>query len=155
VAFSFGPGNGGGGGRGSRFRNYGGGAMADINIIPLVDVVLVLLIIFMVTAHVMEFGLEINVPKVSRQPKADAKELPVVSISKDGNVYLADKRANYQLLRDEVRKQYPNATAVYVRADGETHYEPIAQVISILGEGKAGQPKYDVRLVTQPMDAKR
>ena len=53
--------------------------MAEINIIPLVDVVLVLLIIFMLTAHVMEFGLEINVPKVNPK-KQSVEDLPVVSL---------------------------------------------------------------------------
>ena len=64
-------------GRG-RFR--GSPALAEINIVPLVDVVLVLLIIFMLTAHVMEFGLQVEVPKV-KPVKENVQDLPVVSIT--------------------------------------------------------------------------
>ena len=53
-------------GNGRRGRRGAASALAEINIIPLVDVVLVLLIIFMLTAHVMEFGLEVDVPKVKQ-----------------------------------------------------------------------------------------
>jgi biopolymer transport protein ExbD len=123
--------------------------MAEINIIPLVDVVLVLLIIFMLTAHVMEFGLEVNVPKV-KQVRDSAEELPVVSITKDANMQLNEKPVNYHLLGDEVRKRFPGTTAVYVRADKEAIWDPIAQVISVLG-----QAGFEVRVVTEPADAGR
>lgn len=136
----------GGGRRGGR-RGFGA-PMAEINIIPLVDVVLVLLIIFMVTAHVMEFGLEINVPKVS-QTRSAADELPVVSLDKGGEIYVGDKKANINLLGDAVKKRYPNAKAVYVRADKDTTVDPVFKTIAILGAAK-----YEVRLVTQPDDAK-
>src|SRR5262245_3011581 len=90
MAISLGTAN--GNGRRGR-RSYGGGALAEINIIPLVDVVLVLLIIFMLTAHVMEFGLEIDVPKVAPQ-KQSVEDLPVVSLDKGGQIYIGDKKAN-------------------------------------------------------------
>ena len=66
-----------------RGRRGGMRSMAEINIVPLVDVVLVLLVIFMLTAHVMEFGLEIEVPKV-KQVRDSAQELPVISITRAG-----------------------------------------------------------------------
>jgi biopolymer transport protein ExbD len=142
MAFSMG--NGGGGGR-NRFR--GSGTLSEINIVPLVDVVLVLLIIFMLTAHVMEFGLEVEVPKV-RQVKETAQELPVVTISRNGETYLADKPVNINLLGEEIRKRHGADTkGVYLRADKGTVWDPIAQVISALGEAKL-----DVRVVTQPED---
>jgi len=61
-------------------------SMAEINIVPLVDVVLVLLVIFMLTAHVMEFGLEIEVPKV-KQVRDSAQEMPVISITRAGELF--------------------------------------------------------------------
>ena len=73
--------------------------MSEINVIPLVDVVLVLLIIFMLTAHVMEFGLEVEVPKV-KQVRNTAEELPVVTITKNGETYLAEKPVNINVLGD-------------------------------------------------------
>jgi len=135
--------NGGGGGRG---RSRGLTSMSEINIVPLVDVVLVLLIIFMLTAHVMEFGLEVDVPRVDDQ-RASAEELPVVTINKTGEIFLNEKPANINALGQDVRARFRAAKAVYVRADKETIWDPIAQVVSVLGK-----EKIEVRMVTQPMD---
>lgn len=120
--------------------------LAEINIIPLVDVVLVLLIIFMLTAHVMEFGLEIDVPKV-KVTKNSAEELPVVSISKDGNMKLNERDVNINQIGDEVRRRFPKQNAVFVRADKATPWDPIAQVVAELG-----LQKLEVKMVTQPVD---
>jgi len=130
-------------GRG-RFR--GNPAMAEINIVPLVDVVLVLLIIFMLTAHVMDFGLQVEVPKV-KPVKENVQDLPVVSISKDGESYLNDKPVNINLLASEIHKRFHNASSVYLRADRRTPFDPIAQVIATLGQAKLA-----VSVVTQPED---
>jgi biopolymer transport protein ExbD len=143
VAFSLGS-TGNGGGR-SRFRGSVG-TLSEINIIPLVDVVLVLLIIFMLTAHVMEIGLEVEVPKV-KQVRDTAEELPVVTITKNGETFLAEKPVNINLLGDAIKQRYPSNKGVYLRADKGTVWDPIAQVISKLGESKL-----DVRVVTQPED---
>jgi biopolymer transport protein ExbD len=121
-------------------------ALAEINIVPLVDVVLVLLIIFMLTAHVMEFGLQVEVPKV-KPVKENLQDLPVISITKDGASYLNDKPVNINLLADEIRKRFHNASAVYLQADSRTPFDPIAQTIAILGEAKLA-----VSIVTQPED---
>jgi biopolymer transport protein ExbD len=134
------------GGSSNGRRSRGLPTMAEINIVPLVDVVLVLLVIFMLTAHVMEFGLEVDVPKVTKV-KDTAQELPVVSMTRDGDLYLNDKTVNINLVGDEVRRRFPNAKAVYVRADKETKFDPIAQVIAALGDAKL-----QVNLVTQPDD---
>ena len=131
---------------GGRRRFRGVGTMSDINIVPLVDVVLVLLIIFMLTAHVMEFGLEVEVPKV-KQTRDSAEELPVVTINRDGELYLNEKPANINALAGEIRQRFPQSKGVYVRADKTTQWETIAQVISELGVAK-----FDVRVVTQPED---
>jgi len=120
--------------------------MAEINVIPLVDVVLVLLIIFMLTAHVMEFGLEVEVPKV-KQVRSSAEELPVITITREGEFQLNEAQVNINLLGEEVRRRFPGSKAVYVRADKSAIWDPIAQVISVLGEAKL-----DVRVVTQPED---
>jgi biopolymer transport protein ExbD len=123
-------------------------ALSEINVIPLVDVVLVLLIIFMLTAHVMEFGLEVDVPKV-RQTRTTAEELPVVTITETGEMQLNEKPVNINELAAAVKERFPNQTAVYVRADKDATWDPIAQVISELGEAKI-----DVRVVTQADDVR-
>ena len=142
MAFSIGD-SPGGIGR-SKFRRSG--TLSDINIVPLVDVVLVLLIIFMLTAHVMEFGLEVEVPKV-KQTRDTIQELPVVTITRDGESYLNDKPTNINLLGDEIHKRFGKAKSVYLKADKGTTWDPIAQVISALGEAKLA-----VNVVTQPED---
>ncbi len=141
MAFSFNDG-------GRRGRRFGGPtAMSEINIVPLVDVVLVLLIIFMITANVMEFGLDIKVPTVKRVQNT-AQDLPVVSITKSGESFLNDKPVNINLLAEGVRQRFRGATAVYVRADKETAWDPIAQIVAELGEAK-----FEVRMVTAPIDS--
>jgi biopolymer transport protein ExbD len=121
---------------GHRGRRFGGpSAMSEINVVPLVDVVLVLLIIFMITANVMEFGLDIQVPKV-RRVQNTAQDLPVISITKNGESFLNDKPININLLAQGIRQRFHNATAVYVRADRETPWDPIAQSVAELGEAK-------------------
>ncbi len=131
--------------RRGRFRETTS-SLAEINIIPLVDVVLVLLIIFMLTAHVMEFGLQVEVPKV-KPAKENVQDLPVVSITKDGSSYLNDKPVNIHLLAQEIHKRYHNATSVYVSADHRTPWDAVAQVIAELGDAKLA-----VNAVTQPID---
>ncbi|MCS7043073.1 MAG: biopolymer transporter ExbD [Bryobacteraceae bacterium] len=135
--------------RGGSFRRRSVGALSEINVVPLVDVVLVLLIIFMLTAHVMEFGLEVQVPKV-KQVRDSAEELPVVTLTRNGELYLNESPVNIHRLGEEFRRRFPGAKAVYVRADAQTIWDPIAQVISVLGE-----QRLDVRVVTQPADAGR
>ena len=73
-----------------RRRRAAASSLSEINVTPFVDVVLVLLIIFMLTAHVMEFGIEVDVPKV-RTVKDTAQEMPVVTITKDGVTTLNGK----------------------------------------------------------------
>ncbi len=120
--------------------------MSEINVVPLVDVVLVLLIIFMITANVMEFGLDIQVPKVKRVVNT-AQDLPVISITKNGESFLNDKPININLLAEGIHQRFHNATAVYVRADKETPWDPIAQIVAELGDAH-----FEVKMVTAPID---
>src|SRR6516225_690941 len=113
-----------GGGNGSR-RRGSTGTLSEINVTPFVDVVLVLLIIFMLTAHVMEFGLQVDVPKV-KYTKDTAQDLPVVTITKDGTTFLNEKPTNINDLKVEISKRFGSAKGVFVKADKETIWEPIA-----------------------------
>jgi biopolymer transport protein ExbD len=134
-----------GGFKGRRGLRGGSTSLAEINIVPLVDVVLVLLIIFMLTAHVMEFGMEVDVPKTKNAPKDTAEILPVVNVDRSGNVFLADKEININELGNAIRAKFTKtAKAAYLRADKETPWETVAQVIAALHE-----QKIDIRVVTQ------
>lgn len=143
MAFTANGSNGNGLGK-SRFRSVG--TLSDINVVPLVDVVLVLLIIFMLTAHVMEFGMEVDVPK-TKLVKDTAQELPVVTITRDGDSYLNEKPVNINLIGQEVMRRFANSKSVYLRADKGARWDAIAQVIATLSEAKLG-----VNVVTQPED---
>jgi biopolymer transport protein ExbD len=127
-------------------RRRGGASLAEINITPFVDVVLVLLIIFMLTAHVMEFGLQVDVPKV-RQVKETAQELPVVNLTREGTTYLNETPTNIFDLAAAIHRRFGAAKGVYLRADKETTWDTLAQVVGMLGE--AG---FQVNMVTQPLD---
>jgi biopolymer transport protein ExbD len=130
-------------------RRFGGyGTLSEMNVVPLVDVVLVLLIIFMLTAGAMEFGLDVQVPKV-KQTRETAEEMPVVTLTRDGEIWLGDKPANINSLPNEIREKFPNAKGVYLKADKLTPWDPIAQVISELGLKRGDQPGLEVKVVTQ------
>ena len=145
MAFS--PNGNGGAGRGRQQR--GGAAISEINVTPFVDVLLVLLVIFMLTAHVMESGIEVDVPAV-KTTKDTAKDLPVATLTKEGNLYLGDGQININELASTVLKRYGKAQTVYVRADKATPFEVVAQVLAELGEAKIG-----VSVVTKPEDTTR
>jgi len=142
MAFSGMGSNGGRGGRG-RWRSQVG-VLSEMNVVPLVDVVLVLLIIFMVTASVMEFGLQIDVPKV-RQVKDTTEEHPVISVARDGTTKLNDKLVNINNIGKEVKRQFPDQKDVYVRADKNLIWGTLAGVISALDQAGLKQ-----NLVMQP-----
>ena len=145
MAFS---GMGSSGGRMGRGR-WSSPPLAEMNVVPLVDVVLVLLIIFMVTASVMEFGLNIDVPKV-KNVRDTTEEHPVISVAKDGTTKLNDKLVNIHNLGKEVRRQFPGQSDVYVRGDTNLSWGNLAQVISALDEAGLKQ-----KLVMKPEDRSR
>src|ERR1051325_4906065 len=89
------------------------GALAEINVTPFVDVVLVLLIIFMLTAHVVEYGIDISVPK-TKTTTGDTKDLPIVEISKSGDLYVGKYPANINQIVELIHQKYGNnPSAVY------------------------------------------
>lgn len=137
--------NGNGNGFGNR-RRGSTGMLSEINVTPFVDVVLVLLIIFMLTAHIMDFGLQVDVPKV-RQVKETAVDLPTVTIQKTGDMYLNEKPLNFNDMKTDIQQRFPEAKAVYVKADKDTIWDVIAQVIAELGADG-----FQVNMVTQPED---
>jgi len=123
--------------------------MSEINVTPFVDVLLVLLIIFMITAHVMEYGIEVDVPK-TKAVQSTTKELPIITVTKTGSVYLGKETLNINNLAAELQKKYDTKKGVFLMADKETPWDQVAQVMSILGDAKIG-----VNAVTQPADSPR
>jgi biopolymer transport protein ExbD len=144
MAFSLGGSN---GTRGRRRFGGSSGTLSEINIIPLVDVVLVLLVIFMLTAHVMEFGLEVNVPE-TKLTQESAQDLPIISMSADGRLALNEKSVKLAQIPEELKKRFKNAQSVYVRCDKDLVWGTMAQLVSEL---KA--QKIQIMLVTKPIES--
>jgi len=126
-------------------------ALSDINVTPLVDVVLVLLIIFMVTAPVLQSGIEVSVPK-TRVVKEVSQERLVISITKDQEVYLGNDHVNVhdigRMLRQKIRD--PQGESVYVRADENLAFGAFAYVMSEIKQ--AGIT--NISIVTEPEKGK-
>jgi biopolymer transport protein TolR len=98
-------------------------SLAEINVVPLVDVMLVLLIIFMVTAPMIQRGVDVNLPVTQRAQTVEGERVFVtvpVSYRKDGMVFLGDERIRVEALQERVRQKMETATdkQVYLRGDG-------------------------------------
>jgi biopolymer transport protein ExbD len=128
-------------------RSRGLPAMAEINVTPFVDVVLVLLIIFIITAHVMDYGIDIDVPK-TKSVATSVKDLPIVNVTKAGEVLLGGTIVNINNLVAAIHEKYPGQNAVYLRASGQATFDPVAQVMAALGAGK-----FTLSVVTEPTDS--
>ena len=127
-------------------------SLAEINITPLVDVVLVLLLIFMLTAPVLQSGIEVAVPQ-TRTVSQLTEERTVVSIDKEQRVFLQDKAVNLNelpaLLRGKDRKSGdPAKKVIYLRADGKVPFGAFASVMDAVKQ--AGIT--NISIVTRPYD---
>ena len=125
-------------------------ALAEINITPLVDVVLVLLLIFMISAPVLQSGLEVAIPK-TRTVNALSEERMVVTINKDQNVFLQDKPVNVNDLPARLKANVtgdPARRVIYVRADEQVPFGAFASVMDAVKQ--AGIT--NISIVTRPID---
>ena len=124
-------------------------ALADINITPLVDVVLVLLIIFMVTAPVLQSGIEVAVPH-TRTVKEITEERLVISIDKSQRVYFGNDPININQIGARLRQKIrdPEGQSVFVRADEDVPFGAFATVMDAVKQ--AGIT--NVSIVTQPLE---
>ena len=124
-------------------------ALADINITPLVDVVLVLLIIFMVTAPVLQSGIEVSVPK-TRTVKEITEERLVISIDKQQRVFLGNEPININVIGATLRKRVrdPQHQSVFLRADEDVPFGAFATVMDAVKQSGIT----NVSIVTQPLE---
>ena len=126
-------------------------SLAEINITPLVDVVLVLLVIFMLTAPVLQSGIEVAVPK-TRTVKQITEPCMVLTIDRDQQIFLGDKPVNIHELPDRLHQAGtdPSNQVIYLRADERVPFGAFATVMDAVKQ--AGITKISV--VTQPLDTK-
>lgn len=123
-------------------------SLSEINVTPFVDVVLVLLIIFMLTAPVLQSGIEVSVPK-TKTVKAISEERLVITITKSQEVYLGNDHVKLDELGDLLHKKIrdPQGQSVYVRADENVAFGAFATVMSTVKQ--AGIT--NVSIVTEPI----
>ena len=118
--------------RGLRSR-HATSMLGEINVTPLVDVVLVLLLVFMVTAPMMSRGIDVSLP-VANQPQIPPADRITVSIRADGRVFIADQPVNLVLLEDRLRGLTSGnpATVIYLRADENLRYAEVIRVVDLI-----------------------
>jgi biopolymer transport protein TolR len=125
-------------------------SLADINVTPLVDVVLVLLIIFMVTAPVLQSGIEVNVPR-TRTVKEVTEERLVISIDKSQRVYFGNEPININQIGARLKQRIrdPQHQSIYLRSDEDVPFGAFATVMDAIKQAGIS----NVSIVTQPIDS--
>jgi len=128
-----------------------GTSLSEINIVPFVDVMLVLLIIFMITAPILQSGIEVNLPK-TQTVKEISEERLVVTIDRGQLIYLGNDAVNIHDLGSKVRAQMrnPQTDAVFLRCDETVPFGTFATVIDTLRTAGID----NVSVVTEPLSAR-
>jgi biopolymer transport protein TolR len=128
-----------------------GTSLSEINIVPFVDVMLVLLIIFMITAPILQSGIEVNLPK-TQTVKEISDERVVVTIDRGQLIYLGNDAVNIHDLGNKVRAQMrnPQTDAVFLRCDETVPFGTFATVIDTLRTAGID----NVSVVTEPLSAR-
>ena len=124
-------------------------ALAEINITPLVDVVLVLLIIFMLTAPIVQSGIEVAVPK-TRTVKQISEERIVISVDRQQRVFLGNDPININQIGSKLREKIrdPRGQSIYLRADEDVPFGAFAAVMDAVKQAGIS----NVSIVTQPLE---
>ncbi|MBI5257114.1 MAG: biopolymer transporter ExbD [Burkholderiales bacterium] len=111
--------------------------MSDINMTPLIDVMLVLLVIFMITAPLMTSSLKLDLPKAEGAKPTDAAQFITVAVDPQGSLFWGDEAVNAEQLKLRVRQAALRnpGTEVQLRADKRVPYGRIAELIGLVQEG--------------------
>ncbi len=128
-----------------------GTSLSEINIVPLVDVVLVLLIIFMITAPILQSGIEVELPK-TRTVKEINEERLVITIDRAQRVYLGNEPVNIHNLGEQVRARTrdPRSDAIYIRCDESVPFGGFATVVDTLRQAGI----QNISVVTEPLSSR-
>lgn len=131
-------------------KNNNKSFMSDINVTPLVDVMLVLLIIFMVTAPMLMQGVEVNLPKTTTRHIKTQEEPLILTVNKEREIFIENHRIELESLEIKVEKIFQNRRdkEILLRADKEVPYGFVMKVIAKVKQ--AGIDK--LGMVTEPLD---
>lgn len=133
-----------------RRRSAGRSNMADMNVVPLVDVMLVLLVIFIVTAPILTHAVKIDLPKASSSANITKPEHIEFGIREDGSLFWSGETVTLEMLPERFRieaKKEPQPE-VHIRADRHAHYEKVALVMATAA--KAGLVR--IGFVSEPKE---
>jgi len=124
--------------------------LSEINIIPLVDIMLVLLIIFMITAPMMQHGMNIDVPKLTTKPLPAKDEPQILSITKDQKLILNEKKIDVKDLKQAIQFLFSNKQnrEIFLKADKDVPYGFVVMCMGLIRE--AGVEK--INIVTRPRE---
>ncbi len=123
---------------GAKVGGKKGGAMADINVTPLVDVVLVLLIIFMVVTPMLSSGVDVKLPKAkTAEEEKDMGQNLVIGVKGDGSIYVDKTKVTKETLIAEIGNQRQNRSLV-LKGDKAATYKQVREVIDLIHENIAG-----------------
>ena len=122
-------------------------SLSEINVTPLVDVMLVLLIIFMVTAPMLQTGIDVELPETRNVKEVTQEERIIISISREGYIYYGSDTINFSRIADRLKKDAKGSKdAIFLRADKDVKWNYIVSVIDeIRGAGFT-----EIKLVTKP-----
>lgn len=129
-----------------------GSALSEINVTPLVDVMLVLLIIFMIAAPMLTTGVDVELPKADA-PRMDIdQEQPLITVQRDGRLFLSDEEVSLDGLRQRLLtdERIREVDEVFVQADEQVPYGIVAQVLALVRQAGIGK----MGLVTDPLAQK-
>ncbi len=131
------------------FEGNRDGLMSQINVTPFVDVMLVLLIIFMVTAPMMIQGVDVSLPQATSEPLQTETENLLITIDKNNHVYINDYRVTLDFLQEKLQKilEGREDRSVYLRADKDISY---GMVVRVMSEIKNAGVK-NLGMVTEPI----
>ena len=122
--------------------------ISEINVTPFVDVMLVLLIVFMITAPLLQTGVDIELPKVDTPNIPDKEDPLIITINKKNEIFISEKKIDFSTLQvklKEIKKTNPNIKS-YIRADKEVTYDKLMQVMKQIIDGGIA----NVSLITDP-----
>ena len=128
----------------------GNDAISQINVTPLVDVMLVLLIIFMVTAPILQTGIDVQLPETRNVTEVNPQQRIVLSISREGLIFYGSDPINYSAIAERLRRDAKGpGEEIFLRADKDVKWSSIVSVIDVV----RGAGYVKVSLVTKPFKA--